>query len=234
MISTRQESLLATIINEYVDSAKPISSGELVKHDDFDLSPATIRNDMVALGDAGYLVQPHTSAGRIPTEKAWRWYIKNWLEDGRVSKRDQTQLDSVVSKYSHRQDELMRNLAKTMAELIAETVIVGFAKNDVYYTGVSNLFSQPEFEQLDSIQHLSRVIDHLDEVMRKVFDEVSDEIKVMVGKDNPFSQDCGVIVTRYTLSRQPSGVISILGPIRQDYHENVAVIRYAQNLLHNI
>lgn len=234
MISTRQEALLATIIKEYVETAKPISSGQLVKRDDFDLSPATLRNDMATLDEAGYLAQPHTSAGRIPTEQAWRWYIKNWLPDGGVSKRDQAQLDSVVHKYSHKHDELMRNLAKTMAELIAETIIVGFAKNDVYYTGLSNLFSQPEFGEISTVQHLSQVIDHLDEVMTKVFDNVNDEVKVMVGRDNPFSQNCGVIVARYTLGREPSGVITILGPIRQDYHENVALMRYAQKLLQTV
>src|SRR6185503_9797043 len=222
------------IIKEYVETAKPISSGQLVKRDDFDLSPATLRNDMAALDSAGYLTQPHTSAGRIPTEQAWRWYIKKWLPAGAVSKRDQVQLDTVVNKYSHHQDELMRNLAKTMAELIAETVIISTAKNNIYYTGLSNLFSQPEFEQLDSIQRLSHVIDHLDDMMHNAFDHLGDDVEVMVGRDNPFSQDYGVIVTRYVLPKQPGGVISILGPIRQDYSEHVAIMRYAQQLLQGL
>lgn len=233
MISARQESLLTSIIQEYVESAKPISSGQLVNHDDFDMSPATIRNDMVELDAAGYLTQPYTSAGRIPTEKAWRWFIKNRMEETAMPKRDQVQLDTVVERHKHRPDELLRQLAKVMADVIEETVIIGFAKDDVYSTGLSNLFAHPEFEQMDSVQHLSRVIDHLDDVMNKVFDQVDETVEVKVGRDNPFSQDLGVIITRYVLPRQ-SGVISILGPIRQDYNEHIAVMRYAQQLLQGL
>lgn len=232
MLTDRQTSILTTIIQEYIRQAKPISSGMLVDHDEFDVSPATLRNEMMELEEAGYLEQPHTSSGRIPTERSWKWYVQHYLpKDPPSSAKNTHHLGQVIRGHKHSQNELMRQLAKTMAELSQGTVIVAFSKRDTFYTGLSNLFQQPEFEEVDLMQALSRVVDHLDEVMDEIFDHVTSQVQVLVGKDNPFSPDCGSIVARYSMPRQHSGVISILGPLRQDYQEHVALIQSVQHLL---
>lgn len=231
MLSARQSALLGTIIKTYIDQAHPIASNQLVTRDGFDVSPATIRNDMAALTEAGYLVQPHTSAGRIPTEKAWRWFIDQ-EPSAAISKREQAILNSVVTEHRTRQDELMRRLAKTMAELADESVLVAWDRHDTYYTGLANLFSQPEFDQADLVLSLSRVIDRLDDVVARMYDRVEDEPEVLVGRENPFSHQCGVILVRYRIGhRSVGGLIGILGPVRQDYGENLARLKYAQRLL---
>ena len=233
-LSARQQKLLSAIITEYVDSAKPVSSGHLVARDGLDISAATVRNDMVALEEAGYLMQPHTSAGRIPTEAAWKWFVGNVLTEKTLRQKEQTHLADVIHAYRHTQSELMRRLAKTIAELAEEAVVVSFDKNDNYYTGLSNLFAQPEFEQVNLLQNLSRVVDQMDDVMQRMFDQVDREVQVLVGKDNPFSSDFGTVVARYEISGGPSGLIGILGPMRQDYDEHLALIKHAQHLLRNL
>lgn len=231
-LSQRQQALLATIIHTYIDSAKPVSSGELVDHDGLDVSPATIRNEMAALTDAGYLVQPHTSAGRIPSERAWRWYISQ-VDAKPLSRREQAILNSVVETHRAEQDQLLRQVAKTMAALADESVLVAHGHNDTYYTGLSNLFSQPEFETADLVQHVSRVIDQLDDVLTEVSAHVADDVSILVGRENPFSVDCGLIVTRYRTA-DGSGLIAILGPVRQDYDEHLALMNYTKALLANV
>jgi len=192
-ISTRQQSLLKAIIREYIDSAKPVASNQLVVRDNFEVSPATIRNDMAALTEAGFLQQPHTSAGRIPTEKAWRWYIDQEV-DQPLSKREQAILRSVVTEHSNHQDDLLRRLARAMAAMVDESVLVARGRYDTYYTGLSNLLTQPEFAHLDLVQNLSRMVDHLDDVIGRFYDQVGEDPAVLVGKDNPFSNQCGVII----------------------------------------
>jgi heat-inducible transcriptional repressor len=76
MLSERQELLLHNLIREYIDNAEPISSGLLKKRVNLDVSPATIRNELQELTELGYITQPHTSAGRVPTEKGYKYFIE--------------------------------------------------------------------------------------------------------------------------------------------------------------
>src|SRR3989339_90566 len=76
----RKELILKTIIKEYIRTALPIGSEGLVEKYNLDISSATVRNEMAGLEEAGYIAQPHTSAGRIPTEKAYNFYLENLSE----------------------------------------------------------------------------------------------------------------------------------------------------------
>lgn len=234
MISTRQETLLDAIIKEYTATAKPISSGQLVNTEGFDISPATVRNDMAALEDAGYLHQPHTSAGRVPTEAAWRWFVKRVMPEENVGKRERDHLEAVAKAHRSSEQEMLRRLAKALAEIIDETVIVAFDRTDTYYTGLSNLFAQPEFADIDALQNLSKVVDHLDDVMSRMFEHVGNDVRVLVGRDNPFSTSCGTVLGRYAIPKKSNGVIGFLGPLRQEYGEHMALLRYTQSLLQTV
>lgn len=76
MLSERQEHILHSLIKEYIDSAEPISSDLLKKRGSLTVSPATIRNELQELTELGYIMQPHTSAGRVPTEKGYKLFIE--------------------------------------------------------------------------------------------------------------------------------------------------------------
>lgn len=228
-LTERQSQLLGAIVEEYLKTAEPVASGALVESAHLDVSPATIRSEMLALEEAGYLEQPHTSAGRIPTVKAWREYLKDVLPQAELAPNRRDQLTRALSS-EHRSDEdPVRTLARTLADFVNEAVIVAFTPHDVYYTGLSNLFEKPEFETLDLIRHVSAVVDHLDDVMEKLAPKVHGET-VLLGDENPFAAECGVIVTRYELPRsQP--IVGILAPLRQDYATNIGALRYARELL---
>ena len=234
MISDRQEALLETIIKTYTESAKPISSGHLVGRNGFDVSPATVRNDMAVLEDEGFLHQPHTSAGRVPTEAAWRWFVKRAMPTETVGKREREHLESVAKHHHDSEQEMLRKLAKAIAEIIDEAVIVAFDKTDTYYTGLSNLFGQPEFADINVLQSLSKVVDHLDVVMAQMFTHIGNDVHIMVGKDNPFSATCGTLIGKYSIPRRANGVISFLGPLRQDYGEHMAIMSFTQSLLQTV
>lgn len=234
MISPRQEALLDAIITEYTASAKPVSSGQLVDREELEVSPATVRNDMAVLENAGYLHQPHTSAGRVPTETAWRWYVKRVKGESTVGKREREHLESVAKHRHVSEQEMLRQLAKALAEIIQEAVIVAFDKTDTYYTGLSNLFQQPEFADINVLQNLSKVVDHLDVVMARMYERVGNDVHVLVGRENPFSSSCGTVLGRYVIPKRHPGVIGFLGPLRQDYGEHMALLRYTQSLLQTV
>jgi heat-inducible transcriptional repressor len=78
-LSERQKLILSLVVRDYVESAEPVSSKQLVEHFNLDFSTATVRNDLAALTDMGYLRQPHTSAGRVPTESGYRYFVERLL-----------------------------------------------------------------------------------------------------------------------------------------------------------
>ncbi len=233
-LSERQTNLLTAILKEYVTTAEPVSSGFLAKELHDEVSPATIRNELAELEQAGYLIQPHTSAGRTPTEKAWRWYVQNLLQADAVAKETRERVQDVIRTYRHTHAEMLRRLAKKLADLAGETVVLAPGPHETYYTGLSNLFSQPEFAQTAMVQNMSRVIDRFDEVMSSMFDSLEDDVMVLVGKENPFGADCGTVIAKYRMPHTQHGLIGILGPLRQNYDEHVAMIRYAAEQLNDV
>ena len=83
-LSERQKNLLLIIIRAYIDAAQPVGSKRLVEHYHLDLSSATIRNEMSALTEMGYLRQPHTSAGRVPTEEGYRYFVSQMIDQAEL------------------------------------------------------------------------------------------------------------------------------------------------------
>ena len=83
-LTERQKTLLLLIIRDYIDSAQPIGSKRLVERFHLDLSPATVRNEMSALTEMGYLRQPHTSAGRVPAEEGYRVFVEQLMQQAEL------------------------------------------------------------------------------------------------------------------------------------------------------
>ena len=225
----RQYSLLAHVVRSYIAQAEPISSRAL--EGALGLSSATIRNEMVALEAAGYLTQPHTSAGRVPTLKGYQFYLDNLVERQTPAAAEQRTLRELVHELQADNEQLARHLARALAALASEAVVVGFGRDDVYYTGLSNLFEQPEFQEVDMVRSLGQVIDHLDEAMAKLYRSAKPEESVVakIGSANPFGQDCALILTSYPTAGQPN-VIAILGPLRMDYDANLGRLHYVRQL----
>lgn len=227
----RKEKLLLTIVDKYIKDAAPVASKMLAGRGGFKISSATLRNEMADLEEEGYLVQPHTSAGRIPTEAGFDFYLANLpkkeLAAGAKEKKD-------LARAAGEKEFPEKNLAKTLAELTEEAVILAFGKNDVYYTGLSNLFAKPEFKDQDLIYRIGEVVDHLDEIIEDIFEETKEEIKVLLGKKNPFGEACGAVVSKYRGKNKKAGLVAVLGPVRMDYGKNIALVREVKELLNKI
>src|SRR5688572_32281197 len=97
-LDRRKASILRAIVREYVKSGQPVASKTLVERYKLQVSAATIRNDMGVLEELGYIVQPHTSAGRIPTDLGYRWFVDNWPGTSwpEVSQEDRRAIDVVL------------------------------------------------------------------------------------------------------------------------------------------
>lgn len=228
--SQRQERLLAAIIEAYTENCQPIGSFSISQqHGGMRVSPATIRNDMAVLEEAGLLMHPHTSAGRVPTAEGYRYYVERALAAHRITAHERTFLQPEPSGDCRLR---LKSLAKKLAELSDGCVVLGYSPNDVYYTGLSNLFRQPEFQDFQYRSAMSEIIDHLDEVMHRVYGMFapSMEVSVFIGDRNPFGERCGVLLTGYQASCGDAGLLGVLGPLRMDYSRNRALLDCARQV----
>jgi heat-inducible transcriptional repressor len=224
----RKKIILNTVIREHIKSGAPVGSSILVEKYKLKISPATVRNEMAALEEDGYIMQPHTSAGRIPTEKAYRLYLDN-LREKKLSSGETKIIDELLFD---KQEINFKNVAKHISHLSGNTVFWAFHRHNLFYTGITNLFQQPEFSQLDQIYDISAVIDRIDEIVDSIYESVKQEHQVLIGSENPFGNFCSTILTKYRLNDR-TGMFGILGPMRMDYEKNIAIVNYVKELITN-
>lgn len=216
-LSPRQRQLLAAVVETYVQTCAPVGS-KMLAGNSLDVSPATIRNDMAELEAAGLLTQPHTSAGRLPTAAGYRYYIERALGNYRMTATERRALQAVPASDPR---QTVKTMAKALAELSESCVVVGFSPHDVYYTGIANLFAQPEFRDYQFGFSMTEVIDHLDEVMERLFvlTTGNDDVQILIGERNPFGENCSALLTRFLGAGEP-GLMGVLGPLRMRYARN--------------
>lgn len=227
MISERKKRLLEIIIKEYLKTASPVPSGLLVEKYKLDISPATVRNEMMELENEGYIYQPHTSAGRIPTEAAYKLFSTD-LENSKKRKNLKESEYQLLEKTFKRDEAAFRQTAKAIAELSDATVFWAFNKNDLYYTGLSNLFSQPEFNQVNAVCDVSAVIDRMEDIIDEIFEDLDYGEQILIGSDNPFGNFLSTVLTKYK-NNKLSGIFGILGPLRMDYAHNLALVEFIKH-----
>lgn len=111
-LDDRKTKILQTIIKTYLETGEPVGSRTISKYADLNLSSATIRNEMADLEDLGYIVQPHTSAGRIPSDKGYRWYVDMLMDE---KEQEVTEMKEQMLQKADKMDQLLKQAAKVLA-----------------------------------------------------------------------------------------------------------------------
>jgi len=137
MLSERQRLILNAIIDDYIRSAEPVGSRSISKRGDVGYSPATIRNDMSDLEELGYLEQPHTSAGRIPSHKGYRYYVDHLIHVNEMPKKEVERIKLFFAERIQQQEEIIRQVAMILAEMTNYTSIV--LQPELYHTSLKHM-----------------------------------------------------------------------------------------------
>lgn len=124
MLSERQRLILSAIVDDYIRSAEPVGSRSISKRGDVGYSPATIRNEMSDLEELGYLEQPHTSAGRVPSHKGYRYYVDHLIHVKEMPRREIDRLKLFFAERMQQQEAIIRQIAMILAEMTNYTSIV--------------------------------------------------------------------------------------------------------------
>ena len=230
-MTERQSKLLQAIVEQYAEVASPVGSSLLAKA--FGVSSATIRAEMAELERLGFITQPHTSAGRIPTDRGYRYYV-NEIADTSVpeelaEKRAQRALSARVAS-GGLPEQTLRNTVDTLVEL---THNLGMATigEQLYMSGLSNLFGQPEFMHPAQVQQVARLLDNLEPWLYEA--APNQPLSVYIGQENPIGggAGCSLIISRFRSPFSDSSYIGVLGPTRQSYRDVMALVGRAGKTL---
>ena len=225
-MDARIECVLEHLIEDYIAHAEPISSQGLVRNHKLDVSSATVRNWFALLEQEGHLIQPHTSAGRIPSEKAYRWYVDRYFDSIKPSSLDREILKKIADAES---EEIVRikAIAKACVPLTGLATLVGTRSADTYYTGLTELFSQAEFADWSRVISMSSMLDRLDHQLNQLRSQSFEEPRVLLGDECPFGNACGAVL----LTVSDDALMIILGPLRMNYKKALSVLRGVKTIL---
>ena len=225
-MTERQKKILAAIIEQYAEVAYPVGSSLLAKV--FNVSSATIRSEMVELEKLGFINQPHTSAGRVPTDKGYRYYVNsisanlNEITGNRASQ-------ALVSRMQHAgsTDRMIRNAVDTLVELTHNLAIATTPSSQLYMSGLGYLFNQPEFLDIIQVQEVAKLLDNLEPWLREA--APNEALSVYIGKENPIgrSAGCTLVISKYRSPHNDNSYIGILGPTRQSYRDVMNLVSLA-------
>jgi heat-inducible transcriptional repressor len=225
-MTERQQNILSAVVEQYAEVASPVGSSLLAKV--FNVSSATIRAEMAELERMGFITQPHTSAGRVPTDKGYRFYVNNLtgattlsLPEGRAERALAARVQSGGVP-----DRMIRSAVDTLVEL---THNLGLATigDQLYMSGLSNLFGQPEFIGGAQVQQVAQLLDNLQPWLREA--APNEPLSVYIGSENPIGRTAGVslIISRFRSPYSDRSYIGTLGPTRQSYREVMNLVARA-------
>jgi len=238
MLTTpRQKEILNRIIGEYIDSAVPVSSHLIDEKYDFDVSPATLRIEMQKLTDLGYLCQPYTSAGRVPTDKGYRFFVDELFQKGllEVDKKKKREISREIEKELDSLFKLINLATKVLADNSSNLGLSYLLEEEVLLKdGWEEIFEEPEFKDAEFTSNFAKTIDCFEKNIERVTSELSSEPRVYIGKESSLlkTEDFSLITSMFTFPRfKCEGFFAIIGPKRMNYDKNISIINSLSQLL---
>lgn len=239
-LTTRQKEILCQIIEEYAETASPVGSVTMAKL--FGVSSATIRAEMARLEAMGLIAQPHTSAGRVPTDAGYRYYVNQIdgvAEDSHRAEAEQRSLErgahalEVRVAAQSRTDAAIRGAVDALVELTGNLGLATIG-GQLYLSGISRLFTQPEFGDTRRVQSVAKLLDNLEPWLREA--APGEPLNIFIGHENPIGKNSEVslIISKFRSPYSDRSYIGVLGPTRQNYVRVMGLVRHAGHMLESI
>lgn len=236
-LTARQTQILKCIIDEYIDTAEPVGSEALEKKYNLGVSPATVRNEMVALTKLGFLRQPHTSAGRVPTSIAMRFYVDQLMEEKQMSVTDEVKTKEKVWDVRNDINDLFDEATQALAARTGSLALGAIEDEEkVWHAGYANVFQNPEFADMLVCQNLFGMLEEVKRINELFFGrEYVSPVEVLFGEDLgwPGFQPVGVVRAHFSVGGK-SAALGVVGPMRQSYPTVIPVIRYFSELIQEV
>jgi len=225
--SQRKKKVMDIILKMHIDTAEPVGSKYVSNI--LGISSATVRNVMAEIEEEGYIEQPHTSAGRIPTELAYRMYVNTLLlEREKIAGEIRVLEDELFSKY-RKYSDIIERISYAVSKLTGYTSFGIYPKDHMYMDGACHMLEQPEFENVNTVRKILKALDEREkllETMNSYLD--SGVLKINIGHENRIDgfETCTIITSSYKVNKKVVGGVGIIGPIRMNYRHVVPVVKH--------
>jgi len=236
-LSDRQIAILKAIIEEYIETAEAVGSETLDKKYNLGVSPATIRNEMVRLTNLGLLRQIHTSAGRIPTSIALKFYINQLLKEQELSVADEVAVKEKIWDQRNGLGKLLKEATRVLADKTNALALATTNNGDLYHSGYANILREPEFFDIDVTRTVLDTIEDINKI-GKIFEKAFGEeiVHILFGDEVgiEFFEPCGIVFTNFEDHKGIKGSLGIIGSNRQDYSRVIPTVKYVGSLVEQI
>jgi len=235
-ITDRQKEILNSIVAEYIQSAQPVSSKLLEKkHKKFQVCPATIRNEMQKLTEAGFIFQPHTSAGRVPTDKGYRFFVDDLLEEETLDDRFDSKTEEWMDDDFKDALKLIQSLTRNLA-LSSSSLALGYLADEkiLWKEGWDRVLREPEFQEKKTITDFFGLLSNFEKEMDSL--EMKSGLRIFIGKENPFpkAREFSTIIARCRFPEKEQGFLAIMGPKRMAYDRNINSLNHLIKILEEL
>lgn len=236
-LTARQTQILKSLIDDYLETAVPVGSENLDKKYNLGVSPATIRSEMNVLTKNGYLKQPHTSSGRVPTPFAMKFYIDQLMEERQMSLTEEVKTKEEVWDSRKNLDSLLEEATKALAERTKNLAVAATDEGKIWRAGFSNIFLSPEFADIETCSNIFLIIEEVDKMTELFFHRAvsGSPIDVLFGEDLgwPGFIPVGVVATHFNVYGK-NVALGVIGPVRLSYPTVIPILKYFRNLIQEI
>ncbi len=238
-LSPRQNDILRGVIETHIETTQPVGSRSIAEKYAISFSPATIRHEMGALEEMGYLTHPHTSSGRLPTDQGYRYYLDhssfedhtgeplNRLEEEIVPADGEDKLEEFLDHVSLLLSSLSQEVGLTLMPFAEDTAVEKPGRIRLSLQGLSHMLEKPEFQDVRKIRNLLDVFEEKVALMRWVLTHADPQhVSVSVGREHSHEalEDCAIVTACYAAGKKRQGAIAILGPKRMAYRQVIPLV----------
>jgi transcriptional regulator of heat shock response len=228
----RKKAVLAAAINRYIQDAIPVASQDVAE--EFNLSPATIRNIFAELEDMGYLTHPHTSGGRVPTNKGYRYYV-DFLTQGQLLDEEKRSIMMEYKREIQRLEDVLEKASEIISHITHYTGIASFVEwhDRFYYKGMDFILAHPEFWDLETMRLLIRMVEEKQRLLDIINRDFNERVKIYIGEElgEPKMSNCSLVVCSYRVNNKPMGKLAVLGPVRMEYQHVIPAMEYISDVV---
>lgn len=227
-LTPRQKEILTRVIESHIATTLPVGSKTLAARYGLSLSPASVRHEMGVLEEGGYLTHPHPSAGRVPTDKGYRFYVREEVREESVPQEFLGFMAREMEGKIENLESLTTRVSRILSAIAEEAVLLLTPHEGVPQGGTPHLFvegsryilNQPEFQDLKKLQLLITALEEKSNLIELLMDQLQEgKVHVAIGEEDLSKEiwDCSLVSAPYDWHGKYVGVVGILGPRRMPY-----------------
>jgi len=233
-IQQRKDRILAIVIGRYIKTVSPVGSQYITEEHNLDVSPATVRNILAELEDEGYLSHPHTSAGRMPTQQGYRYYVDHLMREIQLLEEEKKRISQEYKRHARQLEDLVEKTSQVISDLTHYTSIVSLDDGDDYKIickGTSYVVGYPDGTDVLKIQAILKILEEKEQLMELINRTLEKKIKIYIGHEMALKdmESCSLAISHFEKDGK-KWRIAVLGPTRMQYERVVSTLEYISQI----